>query len=806
MLNTVNILEGNTFAVSDRRGDMEGSPDQPNGLFSNDTRFLSKWVLTINGIRPSTLSVDETRYYEAQFFMAPSTGTTYIDSPVSVIRKRAVLNGLHEWLSVKNFDSKPMKLNIDLEADADFADLFEVKDAIAKKKGKPYKRIDKEASQITFGYKREEFVRETWVRTLSGNPKIDNKGFHFHITLDPQQEFNTEIDIMPVNPDNPRQWPDSATWEDPSKHLDLTTFMENLPQLQCDWLPLNRIYERSLLDMAALRFAMFGIRSQSLPAAGLPWFMTAFGRDSLITSYQAIPYLPELAEASLLTLAQFQAQRMDDFRDAEPGKILHEFRFGELTAFEESPHSPYYGSADSTTLFLILLDEFERWTGRIDLVKQLEPNARAALEWIDKYGDFDGDGYIEYKRRNEKKGLENQCWKDSWDSIQWADGHLAELPRATCELQGYAYDAKVRCARLAREIWEDEALAKRLEQEAAQLKKRFNEDFWLADKGYYALALDGKKKKVDSLSSNIGHLLWSGIVDDDKAPLIAEHLMGPRLFSGWGIRTFGTEQTGYNPIGYHVGTVWPHDNSIIMLGLQRYGFYDSARRVGMALLEAADVMGSRLPEAFAGFSRADTSYPAEYPTACSPQAWASGAPLLVIRSLLGLTPNEMGLDVNAILPEKIRVLQLQNIPGRWGTTDAGVDMSGIVMLSLSDSAKEDARDTAETLNKIAQRINPKNTIGRYIAVRLDLGKAGLWRIVAENGKVAVDQHDEPADVTLESSKSMLVDVLNGKQEVNTALLSGKMKIHGDTRIALRIIQLLARQTGERMPAMVGRVQ
>ena len=270
------------------------------------------------------------------------------------------------------------------------------------------------------------------------------------------------------------------------------------------------------MDLAALRFRSPLVPDHSMPAAGLPWFMALFGRDSLLTSYQALPFTPELARTSLKVLGSLQSRVMDPNRDCEPGKILHELRLGELTAFEERPHSPYFGAADSTPLFLILLDEYERWSGDKELCRQLEREARAAIHWIDEFGDRDGDGYIEYERRNAETGLENQCWKDSWDSIAFADGTLAPLPRATCEIQGYVYDAKVRTARLARQVWNDPKWAEQLEQQAEALKKRFNRDFWIEERSFFALALDGQKRKVDSLTSNIGHLLWSGIVEPDK--------------------------------------------------------------------------------------------------------------------------------------------------------------------------------------------------------------------------------------------------------------------------------------------------
>jgi glycogen debranching enzyme len=398
--------------------------------------------------------------------------------------------------------------------------------------------------------------------------------------------------------------------------------------------------------------------------------MAIFGRDSIITSLQALPFMPDLARTTLLVLAEYQGARSDDFRDEEPGKILHELRRCEMTAFEERPHSPYFGSADSTPLFLILLDEYEQWTGDGQLVQDLEFAARMGLEWIDRYGDRDGDGYVEYERKNKASGLENQCWKDSWDSIRHADGRLAKLPRATCEIQGYVYDAKVRCARLARTIWEDRALAARLETQAADLKRRFNRDFWIEEGQFFALALDGDKKPVDSLTSNIGHLLWSGIVEDDKIEACVRHLLGERLFSGWGVRTMAEGDAGYNPIGYHVGTVWPHDNSIIAWGLCRCGYRAEAAQLALAMLEAATAFRGRLPEAFAGYPRALTGWPVEYPTACSPQAWASAAPLLLCRTLLGLEPVGGRLLVDPALPEAIERIELLEIPGRWGRADA----------------------------------------------------------------------------------------------------------------------------------------
>jgi glycogen debranching enzyme len=667
----VQILEGNTFVVSDTRGDIEASRTDPTGLFSFDTRFLSRWVLTVDGDRLNALSTDDLQYFETRFFLVPGTGTVYVDSKLSVIRRRAVADGFHEELSILNHDEEAVDLEVRLEAGSDFADLFEVKDAL-KKKGKYENRV--EDGRLVLGYRRDTYRRETWI-SATAPAAVDGKGLTFSVHLEPHGEWTTELNVSAVN----------ASWGEaleqavdeqrgkrgrPSMARGLDKWLARAPQLECDWDPLKATYRRSLVDLAALRFSTRTMPGRSLPAAGLPWFMTMFGRDSIFTSLQALPFTPELAATTLSALGQRQGSRVDDFRDEDPGRILHEMRYGEMTAFEERPHSPYYGCADATALYVVLLDEYERWTGDRKLVRDLEYQARAALNWIDEYADLQGNGYIWYQRRNEKTGLENQCWKDSWDSISYRDGRLPGFPRATCELQGYAYDAKMRAARLAREIWKDPAFADELEKQATDLKRRFNRDYWVEDDQYFALALDTEGKQVDTLASNNGHLLWSGIVDKSKAKAVARHLMGPRLWSGWGVRTLAAGEARYNPIGYHVGTVWPFDNSFIAWGLRRYGFKEEAARIAAGILDAAAFFEGRLPEAFGGYDRALTKYPVQYPTACSPQAWSTGAPLLFLRTMLGLEPLGEHLVVDPALPVGIGHLELLDIPGRWGRVDA----------------------------------------------------------------------------------------------------------------------------------------
>jgi glycogen debranching enzyme len=666
----VKILDGNTFVVCDSRGDIEASLTDPTGLFSFDSRFLSTWILTVNGERLNPLSVDDLQYFETRFFLVPGTGTVYVDAKLSVIRRRAVGDGFHEELTILNHDAKPVDLKVRIDAASDFADLFEVKDAL-EKKGRYYTRV--ENGNLVLGYERESFGRQTAI-SATAPAKVDKKGLTFAVHIEPQGSWTTDLDVVTaagaggtyVRP----KYEGGERRARPNMERSLERWLRDAPRLESDLDSLRVTYRRSLVDLAALRFSPPITGQRSLPAAGLPWFMTLFGRDSILTSLQALPFTPELAATTLHALGDWQGSRVDDFRDEDPGRILHEMRYGEMSAFEERPHSPYYGCADATPLYVVLIDEYERWTGDRRLVRELENEARAALNWIDEYADLMGNGYVWYQRRNEETGLENQCWKDSWDSISYKDGRLPGFPRATAELQGYAYDAKIRGARLARDIWKDPRFADELERQAADLKRRFNRDFWVKDGGYFALALDTEGNQVDSLTSNNGHLLWSGIVDKSKAKAVVRQLMGPRLFSGWGVRTLAEGEGRYNPIGYHVGTVWPFDNSFIAWGLRRYGFKEEAARIASGILDAAEFFQGRLPEAFGGYERGVTKYPVQYPTACSPQAWSTGTPLLLLRTMLGLEPQGEHLIVDPALPDSIGLLALLDIPGRWGRVDA----------------------------------------------------------------------------------------------------------------------------------------
>ncbi|HEY0318985.1 MAG TPA: glycogen debranching N-terminal domain-containing protein [Solirubrobacterales bacterium] len=671
----VSVFDGSTFAVSDERGDMERG-EVTHGFFVADTRHLSVWRLFFDGRPLELLSVADVDYFLAQFFLVPPRRALFSSPEMSLIRRRIVQESWLEEITFVNHRNEPLQAELRLEVDADFADLFEVKGGRIRER--PIIR-KAEGDELCLRYRSGEFMRETRI-TTDAEANVNEDGFEIVVELNPREETTVSFRVAPEGaraatgefaPSEEKTGAASFDRTRATLHEELGAWFAKAPRLETDWPLLARVYRRSLADLAALRFYPELLEGESVPAAGLPWFMTVFGRDSLIASYQSLPFTPQLARATLRVLATCQAKADDDFRDQEPGKILHEIRYGELTKNGELPYSPYYGTADATPLFLILLDELERWTGDRELVRELEPNARAGLEWIDRYGDRDGDGYVEYQRRNRDTGLRNQCWKDSWNSIVFADGRLAETPIATCEIQGYVFDAKRRCARLAEEVWGDPELAQRLRAEAESLRASFERDFWLEQRGHYALALDRDKRPVDSLTSNVGHLLWSGIVEPSRAATTASQMLSRDLFSGWGVRTMASHETAYSPVSYHNGTVWPHDNSLIAQGLARYGFRAEAGRICASLLEAATGFDDSLPEVFAGYDIDLTRHPVEFPTACQPQAWAAAAPLLFIRTMLGMEPDEDRLVAEPSLPSQLGRLELHGVPGRWGRADVG---------------------------------------------------------------------------------------------------------------------------------------
>jgi glycogen debranching enzyme len=659
-------LDGSTFFVTDRRGDAQGT--EADGFFFSDVRHLSTWQLLVDGAPIRVLTARSVDYYSARVYATTATARVGVNPTVSVRRDRIVADGVHEDVVVENHSDEARRIRVELCYAADFADLFEVKDETPSK---GHQGVTVGESDVLLWAERDGQRRATRLSfSVAADLGADRAVFDVH--LGPRQRWEACIDVSCSVGDVEsalRCGHGGFGRLQPQMPMTLAEWVTDAPTLEADDDTIAHTYRQSLLDLAALRFRPVPELAWSLPAAGLPWFMALFGRDSLLTAYMALPFQPHLADTTLRALAALQATEDDPYRDAEPGKILHELRRGILAASGEVPHRPYYGSHDATPLFLILLDEYERWTGDVGLVRELEPAARAALAWIEGPGDPDGDGYLEYQTRS-AAGLANQCWKDSWNSILYADGRLARPPIATCEIQGYAYDARIRVARLARLAWGDAGLADRLEADAAGLRDRFDRDFWIDDRGHYALALDADKAQVDSLTSNVGHLLWSGIVPPERARVIARLLGGPELASGWGVRTMSASDAGYNPIEYHDGTVWPHDTAIVAEGLRRYGFRDQASALVTGLFDAAGSFDYQLPEVFAGYDRNDSSFPVEYPTASCPQAWAAAAPLLGLRTLLGLDADPERLRCQPCVPGPLGHLGLRDVPFRGNRQDS----------------------------------------------------------------------------------------------------------------------------------------
>ena len=652
------ILEGSTFCVSDELGDIS---EPTMGLFAHDTRFLSRWVLTINGARPLILSSRKVEYYSAAFFLRNPVAGDLAHDELSIGRERFVGDAMQEHIVVQNHSRRPLAFDLALELGNDFADIFAVKEYDFALGDPEHARplpaavppaFERDENQFVIVSEDGEFPGLTQV-VLSERGEASDSTVTYRVELGPRETWRLRADVIPA-PDGLRtaaQMAERRFGDELARvRASLAAWHLRVPQLRASWDELTHTFLRSVADLSSLRMDEDTRVPGQLPAAGMPWFMTVFGRDTIITCLQTLLFGPELAQNALAVLAELQAREDDAEADAEPGKIVHEVRHGK-GAHAWFPR--YYGTVDATPLYLILLSEVWRWTDDAGLVRDLHEPALRALEWIDRHGDLDGDGFVEYRRRS-PRGLMNQSWKDSGDSQLFRDGRSAQPPIAPCEVQGYVYDAKLRLAELAREVWRERELAERLEREAADLRARFHDAFWCeARGGYYALALDAEKQRVDALTSNIGHLLWSGIVPPERVDAVVDQLMGEELWSGWGVRTMSAGDAGFNPLAYHNGTVWPHDNSLVAWGLARYGRWPEAQRIVRRMLNAASYFDYQLPEVFAGFTRTDTPFPIPYPTAARPQAWAAGTPVLLLQLLLGLEPDHRRHMLGTVAPTDV---------------------------------------------------------------------------------------------------------------------------------------------------------
>jgi glycogen debranching enzyme len=663
------IREQDIFLLTDTFGNVP--PDNPSsfGLYHLDTRYLSVYDFSFADARPVVLlSTAELGFSEEQMLTNPAMpclkGRILPRGSIEARRQRVVDDVLEETLSVTNYNIFPIEIDVVYTLDADFADIFEVRGTKRKQRGQILPpRI--EDSAIIFAYEGLDGRRRE-TRISFSQPPFSIEGGRVAFRLSLGHRDSATIRLLVATDGRPQPaWGMERLVTISSRYRQ---WMESGAQMVTNNEFFNAVLERSFAD---LRMLWNQDGDSGYLAAGTPWYDTFFGRDSAIASMQTLAYKPEIARHSLKMLARWQGKKSDPWRDEAPGKILHEWRQDEMTATGELPFSPYYGSVDSTPLFLLLAGEYYAWTADLELLRELEPNLRTALHWIDTLADINDDGYIEYEARS-AMGLVNQGWKDSADAIVNADGTFAKPPIALVEVQGYVYAAKKKLAPVFAALG-DQELAQQLSREAAQLKRRFNRDFWLEDSNFFALALDGDNQPVATITSNPGQALWTGIVQRRLAAAVADVLMRNDMFSGWGIRTLSAACNRFNPLGYHLGTVWPHDNSVIAMGFKEYGFEDELNEVATALFDAARAFPYyRLPELYAGSARSTHHTPVPYPVACRPQAWAAASFPLILQAILGLVPNAPEgelLIVRPRLPYWLDNVQVRNLRVGRGSAD-----------------------------------------------------------------------------------------------------------------------------------------
>ncbi len=713
------LKRGNLFAVASRMGDIWPAGARDQGAYFEDTRFLSKLKLTVAGGPPVVLSTQTRPEYISQVDLTVTSshfGGVFRD-PVNFLhlrREQLIDEHFVERLTLTNYLVRDIDYWVEYEFASDFADQFEVRGAKRRARGTYFQPLVREDGVLSFYQGRDGVLYRTEVFFPTRRPdRIEGGRARFEFHLGPNETASLELHALPSMhavrsgtsvreaADAARQPgfrpPPTATeepesnWIFPGSHPNSQPpaprrFDERLSRARADYRQwadastrihsneeaLNWALSQAVADLKALSIFWGG---RKVISAGVPWYASPFGRDALIAGFQALLVNPDIARESLLFLAAHQGKKVDDFREEEPGKILHEIRRGELARTGEVPHTPYYGSVDSTPLFLILFTEYLIWTNDRATGEQLLPAAEAALRWIDEWGDKDGDGFVEYQRKTER-GLRNQGWKDSWDGVPHLDGTPAEAPIALVEVQGYCIDARRRMARLYRHLGRRQEAA-RCMLAAQRLVRRLDEAFWMEKQGTYAIALDAGKRRVESVSSNPGHLLFSRAIPGPRARRVARSLMSADSFSGFGIRTLAKGQRAYNPLSYHDGTVWPHDNSLIAMGFSNYGMQKLASQVLSGAYDACrQFRHYRLPELFCGLARAEGDLVVSYPVSCSPQAWASGALFLMLRACLGIYPDAQRRTlkiVNPHLPPPLTRLRLERL--RIGDTRVTVEFT-----------------------------------------------------------------------------------------------------------------------------------
>jgi glycogen debranching enzyme len=667
----VTINRGDTFVLSEADGRITPYTDQ--GMYSRDTRYVSTYDLFADGEHWILQNSGAIAYYASRTYLInPKIITEYNEieaATVSLILDRAVSDGVHEDFEIHNYSMQRVRFSFELSLRTDFADIFEVKAKRLVRKGHVKTEWRPETSELINSYEHNDFRRSVITcLTHSGSAaNYSNGRISFLVDLEPRGTWHTCCQHAFLGGDEASKTPNRCVHKLRDAESPVERELSNWKRVTTSVTSSNedvyRLFTQSVEDMAALRLPhRGGGRDEFIPAAGVPWFVTVFGRDSLIVSLQNLMVYPDFARLALSVLGKLQANEVDDYRDAQPGKILHEIRFGELAERKLIPHTPYYGTADATALYLITMCEAWKWLGDDSLLLQHQDVAEKCLEWIDRYGDMDGDGLQEYQTRS-PNGYENMGWKDAGDSVMYPDGTPVRGPKALCELQGYTYDAWLHMADAFQYLGQLEA-ATRLRQKAADLKQRFEELFWCEETGFYAYALDGDKKQVQTITSNPGHLLLSRIVSPDRAARVVARLLEPDMWSGWGIRTLSSENPAYNPFSYQNGSVWPHDNGIIAMGFKRYGFAKETAMIARDISEAASYfVFYRLPELYAGTKREIGAFPVQYLGANVPQAWAAGSVFHLLQAILGLHANahKKTLYVEPVLPRWLPDITLHNL-------------------------------------------------------------------------------------------------------------------------------------------------
>jgi glycogen debranching enzyme len=659
------VKEGELFLYSDVEGNVPREDTSGLGLYYQDTRFLSTFNMTLFGNSPVLLSSTADRGFMSQIeltnadFMS-ADGTVVPQETINIRRIRVINGKLYELIRIKNYNHFPVDISLEFDFDSDFADMFEVRGTKRTRYGTRLAPKITEDSLLLAYHGLDAILRKTFVQLETIPTSIEGNKAVYRFQLKPRERRVIKYSVQPILPTTV-----------PPEANDFNKAIGQIRKSYEGWFESSSLIETdNELFTTVLRSSQRDIRMLLTEtemgyflSAGVPWFVTPFGRDTIITCLQIMMLDPHPAVETAKVFTQLQGKTIDPWRDEEPGKIFHEVRRGELANIRAIPHTPYFGSADSTALYLILISDILKWTGDIEFIRSLVDSINLALLWIDEYGDSDGDGFVEYETKS-RRGLVNQGWKDSGNSVIHTDGRLADAPIALAEVQAYVYYAKRRMSELF-ELLGDRGRAVDLAAQAELLKKRFNETFWLEPEGFYALALDRNKKPVKTITSNPAHGLWARILDDDKAEQVAERLLQPDMFSGWGIRTMTKSSANYNPMSYHNGSIWPHDNAIIIRGLKKYGFSREAERVATGLFEASlHYDYYRLPELFCGFTKRSISRPVSYPVACSPQAWAAGAVFMILQALLGIeadAPTNTLYINSPVLPHWLKELDVKGL-------------------------------------------------------------------------------------------------------------------------------------------------